>query len=296
MSRGLQLRLCLGSGIAIRQWSHPHSVSRGSSRAARQHVNPKALCPQLAHQLIGVGSAGKTAQLHCPAMSRSGGSRRCCLRCGGRRPCFKRRGRRRGGRSLGPWRRHMGILIGIGPARTRAWIRDSGCTGGSCGTRDSACTRAGSGVSRSPIRSLRQGTGRGGRFDHGLRCLAGRQIHGDIAHGLRRAHGQSGRHRAGRGTRQELRHDQHDEHHEDGCADQALFDATIHEACSGLRRKWLGAPQYIREASPVAASRAPRANPRQAPPHGTTQTRRSGPRGSRQPAPPHTPRRCCPPR
>ena len=170
---------------------------------------------------------------------------------------------------------------------------------GTAGIRTSsrACgrTRAGRRVCRICVSAGRRGARRRSRFNHGLRRLAGRQIHGDIAHRFRRAHGQSGSRGAGRGTRQKLGHDQHDEHHEDGCADQALFDATIHEACSGLRRKWLGAPQYIREASSVAASRALRASPRRAPPRGRNQRPRSGHRAVRPPMPPHNPHQGCRP-
>ena len=62
-----------------------------------------------------------------------------------------------------------------------------------------------------------------------------------------------------------------------------------------LERKCAGALQYIREAPPVAASRAPRANRAPAPPYGRSRRPRCDPHPLPRPTPPHSPkRRGCP--
>ena len=74
LSRGLQLRDSLGSATAIRHGADAYSVPQRRPRTARHDVNRKALRLllrlQLAHQFIGVGAAGKAAQLHGPGLSR----------------------------------------------------------------------------------------------------------------------------------------------------------------------------------------------------------------------------------
>ena len=217
-------RGALGRGT-IGKRPHSHPVAQRCARAARQDVERSARGLQSAHEPLGVRLAGKAPELHGPSMMGRRGSlrspgraRRRRWRSGGRCGCFKRRlhavlcperrnARRARGRRLG----------GIG--RRRRGIRRIACA---------VRGRARCGSSRRLIRRL---GGRRLRGRAGVRlrsCLVSPKIHHHASRGSRRQTRGERRQRRMFRTGQELRHDDHDQCHQNRGPDQAFFEATIH--------------------------------------------------------------------